>query len=56
VGSRRTIAGGILSNTPENLARWVRHAPQVKPGSLMPEQSLADAQVASLVAYLQILR
>ena len=56
VGSRRTIAGGILPNTPENLARWVRHAPQVKPGSLMPEQSLADAQVASLVAYLQSLR
>ena len=27
VGSRRTIAGGILPNTPENLARWVRHAP-----------------------------
>ena len=56
VGSRRTIAGGILSNTPENLARWVRHAPQVKPGSLMPEQSLIDAQVAELVAYLQSLR
>jgi cytochrome c oxidase subunit II len=56
VGSRRTIAGGILPNTPENLARWVRHAPQVKPGSLMPEQSLIDAQVAALVAYLQSLR
>jgi len=56
VGSRRTIAGGILPNTPENLARWVRHAPQVKPGSLMPEQSLTDAQVASLVTYLQSLR
>ena len=56
VGSRRTIAGGILPNTPENLARWVRHAPQVKPGSLMPEQSLIDAQVAELVAYLQSLR
>jgi cytochrome c oxidase subunit 2 len=56
VGSRRTIAGGILPNTPENLARWVQHAPQVKPGSLMPEQSLTDVQVASLVAYLQSLR
>ena len=56
VGSRRTIAGGILSNTPENLARWVRHAPALKPASLMPEQSLTDAQVAALVAYLQSLR
>jgi cytochrome c oxidase subunit II len=56
VGSRRTIAGGILPNTPENLARWVRHAPALKPGSLMPEQSLTDAQVGALVAYLQDLR
>jgi cytochrome c oxidase subunit 2 len=56
VASRRTIAGGILANTPENLARWVRHAPEVKPGSVMPEQPLTDAQVASLVAYLQSLQ
>jgi cytochrome c oxidase subunit 2 len=56
VGSRRTIAGGILANTPENLARWVRHAPAVKPGSLMPEQKLSDPEVTALVAYLQSLR
>ena len=56
VGSRRTIAGGILPNTPENLARWVRHAPAVKPGSLMPEQKLSDPEVAALVAYLQSLQ
>ena len=56
VGSRRTFAGGILPNTPENLARWVRHAPAVKPGSLMPEQKLSDPEAAALVAYLQSLR
>ena len=41
---------------PENLARWVRHAPALKPGSLMPEQKLSDPEVAALVAYLQSLR
>ena len=51
-GSRKTIAGGILSNTPANLALWVRHAPALKPGSIMPDQSLSDADVAALVAYL----
>jgi cytochrome c oxidase subunit 2 len=56
LGSRKTIAGGILRNTPENLARWVRHAPAVKPGSLMPEQQLSDPEVTALVAYLQSLR
>jgi cytochrome c oxidase subunit 2 len=55
-GSRRTIAGGILPNTPENLARWVRQAPAVKPGSLMPEQKLSDPEVTALVAYLHSLR
>jgi cytochrome c oxidase subunit 2 len=51
-GSRRTIAGGILPNTPENLARWLRDSPGVKPGSLMPAQGLSDGEVAALVAYL----
>ena len=55
-GARRTIAGGMLAKTPENLARWVRHAPDVKPGSLMPAVDLPDADVAALVAYLESLR
>lgn len=55
-GSRRTIAGGILPNTAENLARWLKNSPTLKPGSLMPEQTLSDPEVAALVAYLQSLR
>jgi cytochrome c oxidase subunit 2 len=54
--SRRSIAGGILANTPENLARWLRNPPAVKPGSLMPDLQLTDEQVAALVAYLGALR
>ncbi len=56
VGSRRTIAGGILTNTPEHLASWLRDPPAIKPGSLMPDLRLTDAQVAALVAYLTSLR
>ena len=52
VGSRKTLAGGMLRNTPENLARWLKHPPAVKPGSLMPDLGLTDTQVAALVAYL----
>jgi cytochrome c oxidase subunit 2 len=54
-GSRRTIAGGILPNTAENLARWLKNPPAVKPGSLMPDQRLSDPEVAALVAYLRSL-
>lgn len=55
-GSRRAVAGGILPNTGENLAHWVRHAPTLKPGPLMPDQTLSDPEVATLIAYLQSLR
>jgi cytochrome c oxidase subunit 2 len=54
--SRKTIAGGMLRNTPGNLSRWLKNPPAVKPGSLMPDLKLTDAQVAALVAYLGSLR
>jgi cytochrome c oxidase subunit 2 len=55
-GSRRTIAGGMLPNTPEHLTRWLKNSPAVKPGSMMPDQKLSDPEVAALVAYLQSLK
>jgi cytochrome c oxidase subunit 2 len=50
--SRKTIAGGMLANTPENLRRWLKDPPAVKPGSLMPDLKLTDAQLTALTAYL----
>ncbi len=56
VGSRRTIAAGMMENTPENLARWLRNPPGVKPGALMPNLNLSDDAVKALVAYLGSLK
>jgi cytochrome c oxidase subunit 2 len=56
VGSRRTLAGGMQPNTPDALARWLRDPPAVKPGSLMPNLHLGEADVAALVAYLTSLQ
>lgn len=56
VGSRSTIAGGVMDNTAENLAAWLRDPAAVKPGSLMPTIGLTEAEIAALVAYLQSLR
>lgn len=56
VGSRSTIASGILENTPENLEKWIKDPPGVKPGSKMPNLNLSDAQVKSIAAYLQSLK
>ena len=35
VGSRTTIAGGLLENNHDNLVRWLTEPDQVKPGNLM---------------------
>lgn len=56
VGSRRTIAAGILENTPENMDRWLRDPVSIKPGSLMPNLQLSDDDIRSLTAYLSSLR
>jgi len=56
IGSRSRIGGGILDNTAENLAAWLRDPAALKPGSLMPTIGLAEDEINALVAYLQSLR
>jgi cytochrome c oxidase subunit 2 len=55
VGSRATIASGILPNTAEGLARWIRDPLGEKPGSLMPPMPMTEEELAALVEYLQSL-
>lgn len=55
-GSRDTVASGIMDNTPENVARWLRDPPAVKPGSKMPNLNLTEDQIQKLVAYLESLK
>ena len=66
-GLRTSIAAGVLPNTPENLARWLRDPQDVKPTNYMPtlwppedEVSEArneeiEAEIAAIVAYLESL-
>jgi cytochrome c oxidase subunit 2 len=56
VGSRETIAGGLMDNTPENLAKWLSDPQAMKPGNKMPNLGLSANQVSSLVAFLQNLK
>jgi cytochrome c oxidase subunit 2 len=58
VGSRTTLAGGIFPNDSTHLARWIADAPALKPGSIMTRMQppLSDADIAALVAYLEILK
>lgn len=54
-GSRTSLAAGMLENTPENLSAWLKDPQAVKPGALMPNLRLSDADVNALVAFLSSL-
>jgi cytochrome c oxidase subunit II len=55
-GSRTTLASGILTNTPEHLAEWLRDPQAVKAGNKMPTLNLPPNEVDALVEYLHSLK
>lgn len=54
--SRKTLAAGTLTNTPEHLAAWVSDPQSVKPGSLMPVADLNPSEFLNLLVYLESLK
>jgi cytochrome c2 len=55
VGQRYYIAGE-LTNTPDNLMRWIQHPHQVEPHTLMPEMGVTEQDSRDIAAYLYTLR
>jgi cytochrome c oxidase subunit 2 len=56
LASRATLASGVLTNSADNLTRWITNPQAIKPGCNMPNLNLSKQQVASLVAYLDELK
>ena len=56
VGSRLTLAAGLIDNTPENLANWIRNPQAIKPGALMPAGLISEEDLPAVVAYLESLK
>jgi cytochrome c oxidase subunit 2 len=54
--ARQTLAGGMLSNTVDNLRHWIKNPQATKPGCLMPAFGLSDQQCADIVDYLVTLQ
>jgi len=67
-GQRTSIAAGVIDNTPENLAAWLRNPDAIKPGNYMPRlwplpqevesperAAQIEEEVGALVAYLESL-
>jgi cytochrome c oxidase subunit 2 len=55
-GSRQTVAAGILPNTLENVAAWIKDPPAIKPAAKMPSLGLTDEQTRAIAAYLLSLK
>jgi cytochrome c oxidase subunit 2 len=70
-GTRHTLGGGLFKSDAPSLARWIKNAPHMKPGSIMPTlgageynpaikqrmaSGLDDRQIADIVAYLMSLK
>ena len=68
IGSRSTIAAGVLENTPERLHQWIKDPLYFKPGNKMynggyvdvatgqHKFTLTDGEIDSIVAYLRSLK
>ena len=67
-GQRISVAAGVLENTPENLAAWLRNPDAIKPGNYMPrlwplpeevsdptQAAEIEREVDALVVYLESL-
>jgi cytochrome c oxidase subunit 2 len=54
VGSRLHLGAGTVANTPGELARWVAHTQQLKPGAQMPSsgERIGDADLHAIAAWL----
>jgi mono/diheme cytochrome c family protein len=52
----RSYIGGALPNTPENMARWLKSPPRVKPGTAMPDLGVSEQDARDLAAYLATLK
>lgn len=53
--SRRRLAAGLLTNTPEHLMDWITNAQQLKPESRMPSMMLSETESSALAAFLSTL-
>lgn len=53
LASRETIGANLMPMSAENLAKWIRHTQDLKPGARMPSfEMLPRAEIDAIVEYL----
>ena len=48
----RGVIAGKLSNTPENLQRWIRDPQHITPGTAMPDLRVSETDARDITAFL----
>ena len=51
----RAYLGGHLSNSPDNMMKWIQHPQQVDPKVVMPDMAVTDQDARDITAYLYTL-
>lgn len=52
----RSFIGGVLTNEPNNMVRWLQDPPAVDSNTAMPNVGLSEAQARDIAAYLYTLK
>lgn len=50
--SERAYVAGVLSNTPDNLIRWIRFPQEISPRTAMPNLGVTEQDARDIAAYL----
>ena len=54
--AERSYIGGVLTNSPENLVRWIRDPRGVDPRTAMPDVGVSERDARDIAGYLYSLR
>jgi cytochrome c len=54
--SKRVYLAGVLPNTPQNMARWIRAPQDIDPRTAMPNLQVPEGHAQDMVAYLYRLK
>lgn len=52
----RIYLAGVLPNTPQSMASFIRHPQKADPKTAMPDMGVSEAQARDMVAYLYTLK
>ena len=54
--ARRVYLAGMVPNSPDGMARWIRAPKSIDPQTAMPDLGVGEAHARDMVAYLYTLR